>query len=46
MSDKPVCVADFELHAKRVLPKSVFDYYVSGADEQETLNDNVAAFSR
>ena len=46
MSDKPVCVADFELHAQRVLPKAVFDYYVSGSDEQETLSDNVAAFSR
>ncbi|XP_063040752.1 hydroxyacid oxidase 1 [Engraulis encrasicolus] len=46
MSDKPVCVADFELHARRTLPKAVFDYYVSGADEQETLSDNVAAFSR
>ncbi|XP_028842781.1 2-Hydroxyacid oxidase 1 [Denticeps clupeoides] len=46
MSDRPVCVADFELLAKRALPKSVFDYYFSGADEQETLSDNEAAFSR
>ncbi|XP_030624155.1 2-Hydroxyacid oxidase 1 [Chanos chanos] len=46
MSDKPVCVSDYELHAKRILPKAVFDYYFSGADEQETLADNIAAFSR
>uniref|UniRef100_A0A8B9LIQ1 (S)-2-hydroxy-acid oxidase n=1 Tax=Astyanax mexicanus TaxID=7994 RepID=A0A8B9LIQ1_ASTMX len=46
MSDRPVCVRDFEHHAKRLLPKAVFDYYFSGADEQESLADNVAAFSR
>ncbi|XP_072546434.1 2-Hydroxyacid oxidase 1 [Salminus brasiliensis] len=46
MSDKPVCVRDFEHRAKRALPKAVFDYYFSGADEQESLSDNVAAFSR
>ncbi|NXQ34211.1 HAOX1 oxidase, partial [Alaudala cheleensis] len=46
MSGRPVCIADFEEHAKTFLPKSVFDYYRSGADDQETLADNVAAFSR
>ncbi|XP_064271759.1 2-Hydroxyacid oxidase 1-like isoform X1 [Passer domesticus] len=46
MSGKPVCIADFEEHAKTFLPKSVYDYYRSGADDQETLADNVAAFSR
>ncbi|XP_065597794.1 2-Hydroxyacid oxidase 1 [Cyrtonyx montezumae] len=46
MSGKPVCVADFEDYAKKFLPKSVYDYYRSGADDQETLADNVAAFSR
>uniref|UniRef100_W5L6P3 (S)-2-hydroxy-acid oxidase n=1 Tax=Astyanax mexicanus TaxID=7994 RepID=W5L6P3_ASTMX len=46
MSDRPVCVRDFEHHAKRLLPKAVFDYYFSGADEQESLADNVSAFSR
>lgn len=46
MSGKPVCVADFEHYAKTFLPKSVYDYYRSGADDQETLADNVAAFSR
>ncbi|XP_035262747.1 hydroxyacid oxidase 1 [Anguilla anguilla] len=46
MSEKPVSVSDYEQEAKKVLPKAVFDYYFSGADEQETLADNVAAFSR
>ncbi|KAM6128344.1 LOW QUALITY PROTEIN: 2-Hydroxyacid oxidase 1 [Pterocles gutturalis] len=46
MSGKPVCISDFEEYAKKFLPKSVYDYYKSGADDQETLADNVAAFSR
>ncbi|MGH0156652.1 UNVERIFIED_CONTAM: hypothetical protein FKN15_051451 [Acipenser sinensis] len=46
MTEKPVCLNDFEEHAKRILPKAVYDYYRSGADEQQTLADNVAAFSR
>ncbi|NXY18050.1 HAOX1 oxidase, partial [Atrichornis clamosus] len=46
MAGKPVCIADFEEYAKTFLPKSVYDYYRSGADDQETLADNVAAFSR
>lgn len=46
MSELRVCVSDFEKEAKRVLPKAVYDYYRSGADEQNTLADNVAAFKR
>ncbi|NXG59894.1 HAOX1 oxidase, partial [Hemiprocne comata] len=46
MSGKPICIADFEEYAKKTLPKSVYDYYRSGADDQETLADNTAAFSR
>ncbi|KAM6913638.1 2-Hydroxyacid oxidase 1 [Lycodopsis pacificus] len=46
MSVQRVCVADFEEEAKKVLPKAVYDYYRSGADEQTTLTDNVAAFNR
>uniref|UniRef100_A0A8C6UND7 (S)-2-hydroxy-acid oxidase n=1 Tax=Neogobius melanostomus TaxID=47308 RepID=A0A8C6UND7_9GOBI len=41
-----VCVSDFEERARKVLPKAVYDYYRSGADEQRTLHDNVEAFSR
>ncbi|XP_047428279.1 hydroxyacid oxidase 1 isoform X2 [Mugil cephalus] len=46
MSGERVCVSDFEEEARRVLPKAVYDYYRSGADEQNTLADNVAAFKR
>ncbi|XP_048456858.1 hydroxyacid oxidase 1 [Rhincodon typus] len=46
MLSKPACINDFEQHAKNILPKAVYDYYRSGADEQQTLMDNVAAFSR
>ncbi|XP_074513423.1 2-Hydroxyacid oxidase 1 isoform X1 [Sebastes fasciatus] len=46
MSGQCVCVSDFEVEAKKVLPKAVYDYYRSGADEQSTLADNVAAFNR
>ncbi|XP_033501737.1 2-Hydroxyacid oxidase 1 [Epinephelus lanceolatus] len=46
MSGQRVCVEDFEKEAKKVLPKAVYDYYCSGADEQNTLADNVAAFKR
>lgn len=41
-----VCMSDFEEEARKVLPKAVYDYYCSGADEQKTLADNVAAFHR
>lgn len=37
---------DFEAEAGKVLPKAVFDYYRSGADDQSTLADNTAAFNR
>lgn len=46
MAGLRVCVNDFEEEARRVLPKAVYDYYRSGADEQNTLADNVAAFNR
>ncbi|XP_078503207.1 2-Hydroxyacid oxidase 1 [Lissotriton helveticus] len=46
MAGKLLSVDDFELYAKAALPKSVYDYYRSGADDQQTLADNVAAFAR
>ncbi|KAM7386227.1 hypothetical protein PAMA_009051 [Pampus argenteus] len=46
MSGQRVCVSDFEVEARKILPKAVYDYYRSGADEQTTLADNVAAFNR
>lgn len=41
-----VCAADFEEEAKKILPKSVYDYYRSGADGQTTLAHNLSAFHR
>ncbi|XP_041828589.1 hydroxyacid oxidase 1 [Melanotaenia boesemani] len=46
MSGQRVCVLDFEEEARKILPKAVYDYYRSGADGQNTLADNVAAFNR
>uniref|UniRef100_A0A3B3UJ97 (S)-2-hydroxy-acid oxidase n=1 Tax=Poecilia latipinna TaxID=48699 RepID=A0A3B3UJ97_9TELE len=45
MSGQRVCVSDYEEEARRILPKAVYDYYRSGADDQNTLADNVAAFN-
>ncbi|KAJ1156536.1 hypothetical protein NDU88_009255 [Pleurodeles waltl] len=46
MAGKLLSVDDFEQYAKKALPKSVYDYYRSGADDQQTLADNVDAFAR
>ena len=45
-SQDVVCLADFEDHARRLLPKYAFDFYSSGANDQETLKENVNAFKR
>ena len=42
----PVCLADFGVHFKRSLDKNARDYFSSGANQEQTLNDNVQAFSR
>ena len=42
----PVCVDDFEKHAKKHLPKYAFEYFAGGADEENTLRENVEAFKR
>ena len=44
--EKPVCVADFEMHAKTILPKSVYDWVALGAGESQSVLDNVQAFRR
>ncbi|XP_030195102.1 2-Hydroxyacid oxidase 1 isoform X2 [Gadus morhua] len=46
MSEHRVCVSDYEVDAQKILPKAVYDYYRSGADQQQTLEDNTAAFNR
>nr|GMD33322.1 peroxisomal (S)-2-hydroxy-acid oxidase [Ipomoea batatas] len=39
-------VMEYEAIAKKKLPKMVFDYYASGAEDQWTLAENRNAFSR
>ncbi|XP_063715118.1 2-Hydroxyacid oxidase 1-like [Symsagittifera roscoffensis] len=41
-----VCLSDFEREARNILPRNALNYYKSGADEEHTLADNVAAFRR
>lgn len=40
------CLADYEEKAKGKLDKGAWDYYSSGANQQQSLRDNVEAFSR
>jgi (S)-2-hydroxy-acid oxidase len=39
-------VTEYEKLAKEKLPKMVYDYYASGAEDQWTLKENREAFSR
>ena len=39
-------VDEYHQHARRYLPKQVYDYYASGATDQHTLADNVRAYQR
>ena len=41
-----LCTADFEAHARKVLTKETWDYYEGGANNEQTLKENVIAFSR
>ncbi|KAJ1962532.1 Hydroxyacid oxidase 2 [Dispira parvispora] len=43
---QPACIDDFEHLAKARLPKAAWDYYASGANDMETLQDNCEAFRR
>eukprot|EP01137_Pigoraptor_chileana_P032078 Opistho-2@20888 len=46
MDARCVCIADMEAHARAHLPKSVYDYYASGANDGQTLRENSNAFQR
>ncbi|XP_076339475.1 2-Hydroxyacid oxidase 1-like isoform X2 [Tachypleus tridentatus] len=41
-----VCLDDFENFAAKHLNKSAFDYYRSGANQEQTLRENIEAFRR
>ncbi|GJD10545.1 Peroxisomal (S)-2-hydroxy-acid oxidase GLO5 [Galdieria sulphuraria] len=42
----PVNTYEYQALAKSKLPKMIYDYYASGADDQYTLEDNMAGFRR
>ncbi len=44
--DRPFCVNDFQLLAQKQLPKDLYDYVSSGADDEQTLNENRDAWKR
>ncbi|CAM0138774.1 unnamed protein product [Umbelopsis sp. WA50703] len=44
MASAPVSLDDFEQHARKVLPPSVFGYYYSGADAEWTMDRNKKAY--
>ena len=46
MTERMVCLDDFEKYAASTLPLNALDYYRSGANGQVTLEDNTAAFKR
>lgn len=46
MAAMVVNVSEYEALAKEKLPKMVFDYYASGAEDQHTLKENRHAFER
>ena len=44
--DRCLNVADFEIMAKRRMPRAYYDYYAGGAEEERTLAGNRDAFVR
>ena len=46
MSRDPVCIEDFEQHAKRFLPKMYWKYYSGGSDTNTSLKESKDSFKR
>ncbi|KAG6606671.1 Peroxisomal (S)-2-hydroxy-acid oxidase GLO4, partial [Cucurbita argyrosperma subsp. sororia] len=44
MSSKPVNVNDFKELARSSLPKTYYDFYAGGAEDEHTLRENIRAF--
>ena len=42
----PITVQEVKVLAQKRLPKSVYDYYACGADDQDALRRNIDAFNR
>ncbi|KAJ2160818.1 Hydroxyacid oxidase 1 [Coemansia sp. RSA 552] len=45
-SSEPVCIADIERIAEKVMPSGAWGYYHSGANDEQTKHDNQDAFSQ
>ena len=45
-NERMFCISDFEKRAEEIIDKGAWGYYSSGANQQQTLRDNVEAFSR
>ena len=46
LSERLLCVQDFEDHAVRYLPKASYDFMAAGAMEGQSTADNRLAFKR
>ncbi|CAA3020265.1 Peroxisomal (S)-2-hydroxy-acid oxidase GLO4 [Olea europaea subsp. europaea] len=46
MASEPVNVSEFQELARQALPKMYYDFYAGGAEDQQTLEENVKAFHR
>jgi (S)-2-hydroxy-acid oxidase len=46
LKEDPITIAEITTIAQKKLPKQVWDYYASGADEERTLKRNANAFDR
>ncbi|XP_074641799.1 2-Hydroxyacid oxidase 2-like [Tubulanus polymorphus] len=41
-----VCLKDYEIEAKKILPRMTWEYYSTGADEEISLRENELAYKR
>jgi len=46
MDAPPVRAEDFEVAARAILPKGVYDYFAGGAEDEAAVAGNRAAFAR
>ncbi|KAF4379419.1 hypothetical protein G4B88_024867 [Cannabis sativa] len=46
MAPEPVNVNEFKELARQALPKMYFDYYAGGAEDENTLRENIEAYQR
>jgi (S)-2-hydroxy-acid oxidase len=46
LKEDPITIAEITSIARKKLPKQVWDYYASGADEERALKRNAGAFDR